>query len=71
MYLNQQCPGLVYECAGESVGPSKEKVYIMSVLLGVECFEGAGTSKKLAKLDAAKQALLKIYNVDCREGELS
>ncbi|XP_021373923.1 double-stranded RNA-specific editase 1-like isoform X2 [Mizuhopecten yessoensis] len=60
--LNELQKGLVYEFERESVEGSN-KSYTMSVEVSGEKFEGTGANKKLAKVEAAKYALLKMFNI--------
>ncbi|XP_060078079.1 double-stranded RNA-specific editase 1-like [Ylistrum balloti] len=60
--LNELQKGLVYEFVSESVEGSN-KFYTMSVEVSGEKFEGTGPNKKLAKMEAAKYALLKMFNI--------
>ncbi|XP_033733037.1 interleukin enhancer-binding factor 3-A-like isoform X2 [Pecten maximus] len=60
--LNELQKGLVYEFVSESV-EGTTKNYTMSVEVSGEKFEGTGANKKLAKVEAAKYALLKMFNI--------
>lgn len=60
--LNEIQKGLVYEFVSET-GEGTNKSYTMSVEVGGEKFEGTAANKKLAKVEAAKYALLKMFNI--------
>ena len=58
-----------YELTNES-GDGHNRSYTMSVAVDEETFEGTGRSKKLAKAEAAKYALIKLYNILTVPGKL-
>ena len=60
---------LKYELTNES-GDGHNRSYTMSVAVDEETFEGTGRSKKLAKAEAAKYALIKLYNILTVPGKL-
>ncbi|BFZ22670.1 hypothetical protein BsWGS_25709 [Bradybaena similaris] len=56
MHLNELKPGTQFKFLSQ-VGPVHAPVFVMSVEVNGQTFEGRGSSKKLAKLHAAEQAL--------------
>jgi hypothetical protein len=62
MSLNELKPGLAYICT-ESGNTPATKLFTMKVTIEERCFEGTGSSKKLAKQACARSALSALYNV--------
>ncbi|XP_069081800.1 double-stranded RNA-specific editase 1 isoform X1 [Pleurodeles waltl] len=56
MQLNEIKPGLQYRLLSQS-GPVHAPVFIMTVEVNGQAFEGSGSTKKKAKLNAAEKAL--------------
>ena len=56
MVLNELKPGLEYRLTSQE-GPSHAPVFVMSVTVNNDTFEGRGSSKQKAKQDAAVRAL--------------
>lgn len=56
MHLNELKPGTQFKFVSQS-GPVHAPVFVMSVEVNNQVFEGTGSSKKMAKLHAAEQAL--------------
>ncbi|CAG5118829.1 unnamed protein product [Candidula unifasciata] len=56
MHLNELKPGTQFTFVSQ-LGPVHAPVFVMSVEVNGQTFEGRGSSKKLAKLHAAEQAL--------------
>ncbi|KAJ8306832.1 hypothetical protein KUTeg_014916 [Tegillarca granosa] len=56
MQLNELKPGLEFKFHSQS-GPVHAPIFSMTVEVNGETYEGSGTSKKKAKLDAAEKAL--------------
>ncbi|XP_075911150.1 double-stranded RNA-specific editase 1 isoform X2 [Petromyzon marinus] len=56
MQLNEVKPGLQYRMVNQ-VGPVHAPVFIMAVEVNGQTFEGSGSTKKKAKLQAAEKAL--------------
>ena len=60
---------LKYELTNEG-GEGHNRSYTMSVVVDEQTFEGTGRSKKMAKAEAAKYALIKVFNILTVPGEL-
>ena len=56
--------GLKYTLVSES-GEGNARQFTMSVSTDEQTFEGTGRSKKMAKNEAAKYALIKLFNILC------
>ncbi|VDI38934.1 interleukin enhancer-binding factor 3-A-like [Mytilus galloprovincialis] len=67
MHLNELTQESKFELVSEDkeTGPSnkKRRVYTMMLMCKNEKFQGIGQSKKIAKEEAAKYALLKLFNI--------
>lgn len=67
MHLNELTKDTVYELVSENkeVDPKNRRrtVYTMILTCNKEKFQGVGQSKKAAKEEAAKYALLKLFNI--------
>lgn len=64
MLLNEKRKGLKFELVLEN-GEGPNKMWTYSVELEGQRFDGIGRSKKLAKQEAAKYALIKMFNILC------
>lgn len=62
--------GLRFELVSDT-GEGPNKVWTYSVEVEGEKFEGVGRSKKLAKQEASKYALIKMFNILCVPGKMS
>ncbi|XP_062604715.1 double-stranded RNA-specific editase 1-like isoform X2 [Saccostrea cucullata] len=61
MYLNELRRNMTYQLVSEQE-VDKEKLYTMSVLVDGQTFMGTAKNKKLAKMEAARQALETLFN---------
>jgi len=59
---------LKYETLSET-GDAHNKCWTVCVEVEGQLFEGVGRNKKMAKCEAAKYALIKIFNILCIPGE--
>ncbi|KAL3836192.1 hypothetical protein ACJMK2_021634, partial [Sinanodonta woodiana] len=62
MLLNELKKDIEYTLVSET-GEKQNTMFTMSVKVNGESFEGIGRSKKLAKKEAAKYALIKVFNI--------
>ena len=60
--------GLKFELVSDN-GEGPNKVWTYSVELEGQKFEGTGKSKKHAKQEASKYALIKMFNILCVPGK--
>ena len=60
--------GLKFELVSDT-GEGPNKVWTFSVELEGQKFDGTGRSKKVAKQEAAKYALIKMFNILCVPGK--
>ncbi|XP_062609735.1 double-stranded RNA-specific editase 1-like, partial [Saccostrea cucullata] len=61
MYLNELRRNMTYQLVSEQE-VDKEKLYTMSVQVDGQTFTGTAKNKKLAKMEAARQALETLFN---------
>ncbi|MEE6467186.1 hypothetical protein FKM82_007159, partial [Ascaphus truei] len=61
--LNELRPGLRYVCLSETVEKQHIKRFVMAMRVDGRTFEGSGRSKKLAKAQAARDALQALFNI--------
>ncbi|XP_041423307.1 double-stranded RNA-specific editase B2 [Xenopus laevis] len=61
--LNELRPGLRYVCLSETVEKQHIKRFVMAMRVDGRTFEGSGRSKKLAKAQAAQNALQDLFNI--------
>ena len=54
-FLNEKIPGLPYECLGQ-FGHVHQPLFRMVVVFNGKVYQGEGSSKKSAKIDAAQNA---------------
>ncbi|XP_038131860.1 double-stranded RNA-specific editase 1-like [Cyprinodon tularosa] len=62
MQLNEMKPGLQYQLLSQS-GPVHAPVFVMSVEVNGQLFNGSGPTKKKAKLNAAEKALRSFVRI--------
>ncbi|XP_064613448.1 double-stranded RNA-specific editase 1-like isoform X3 [Liolophura sinensis] len=63
MILNELRPGIKYEFVTET-GDTHSKMFVMSVTVDGEVFQGSGRNKRVAKARAAQAALRTLLNQD-------
>ncbi|XP_052273794.1 double-stranded RNA-specific editase 1-like isoform X2 [Dreissena polymorpha] len=70
MLLNEKLKNLKYETLSET-GDPHNKCWTVAVEIENQTFTGVGRNKKMAKQEAAKYALIKLYNILCVPEDLA